>query len=144
MSIKMLAAAVLAAASTSGAVIAQDWTLNPTFGSTALNSGFLPDPFNVSLTAGGSLDAASVGCMGSIANAPDYRMQWGGGRVTIGANSSSDTTLVVNAPDGSWYCSDDVNGFNPALVFNQSGQFDIWVGVYNGGTASATLYFTEF
>lgn len=144
MSFKMFAAAALVAASTAGAVAAQDWTLSPNYGSTSLNSGFLPDPWNVNLTAGGNISAGNVGCAGSITNAPDYRLQWGGGRVTIGANSNSDTTLVVNAPDGNWYCSDDVNGFNPALVFNQSGQYDIWIGTYGGGTAPATLYFTEY
>ena len=38
----------------------------------------------------------------------------------------------------------DVNGLNPALVFNQAGQYDVWVGVYSGSTAPATLYVTEY
>ena len=142
--IKTLAAAAVIAAATAGAVAAQDYRLDPTFGSTNLDPGFLPDPYNISLAAGGSVSAGNVGCSGMIANAPDHRLYWGGGRITIGATSGSDTTLVVNAPDGSWYCSDDVNGFDPELVLSGSGQYDIWVGTYGGGVADATLYFTEF
>ncbi|MBR9824461.1 MAG: peptidase S1 [Alphaproteobacteria bacterium] len=142
--IKTLAAAALIAASTAGAVVAQDWSLSPNFGGTSLNPGFLPDPYNVSIVAGGSVSAGNVGCSGMISNAPDYRLQWGGGRIRIGASSGSDTTLVINAPDGSWYCSDDVNGFDPELVLSGSGQYDIWVGTYGGGVADATLYFSEF
>ena len=138
----LTASAIAAIAAT--AAVAQDYSLNPTYGTISLNAGFLPDPSQVQITAGGSLNAASVGCAGSIANAPDVRLQWGGGQMTIGANSNSDTTLVLNGPNGQWYCSDDVNGLNPALVFTAGGQYDIWVGVYAGSTAPATLYVTEY
>jgi hypothetical protein len=139
----ILAAAALAAI-TSTAALAQDYSLTPTYGSYSLSAGFMPDPSELQITAGGTLDAASVGCAGTIANAPDARLNWGGGRMTIGARSNVDTTLVVNGPDGQWYCSDDVNGLNPALVFSASGQYDIWVGVYQGSNAPATLYVTEY
>jgi hypothetical protein len=136
--------AIAVAAIASTAAIAQDYSLNPTYGTHSLNAGFLPDPAELPITAGGSLDASSVGCAGAIANAPDARLMWGGGSMTIGANSNSDTTLVINAPDGQWYCSDDVNGLNPALSFSAAGQYDVWVGVYAGSTAPATLYVTEY
>jgi hypothetical protein len=136
--------AIAVAAIASTAAIAQDYSLNPTYGTHSLNAGFLPDPAELQITAGGSLDASSVGCAGAIANAPDARLMWGGGSMTIGANSNSDTTLVINAPDGQWYCSDDVNGLNPALSFSAAGQYDVWVGVYAGSTAPATLYVTEY
>ncbi len=141
---KIAATAAVAALALSGASFAQDWSLSPNFGTASLSAGFAPDPYGVEVVAGGSINASNVGCAGMISNAPDVRLQWSGGRITIGATSGSDTTLVVNAPDGSWYCSDDVNGFDPALVMSGSGQYDIWVGVYGGGTANATLYFTEF
>ena len=52
-------------------------------------------------------------------------------------SSDVDTTLVVNAPNGSWHCDDDsgVNGSNPQVRFDspQSGQYDIWVGTYSSG-----------
>jgi hypothetical protein len=144
MLLKIATTAALAASSLAGIASAQDWSLNPNFGTASLTAGFAPDPYGVDVVAGGSVDAGNVGCAGMISNAPDVRLQWNGGQITIGAQSGSDTTLVVNAPDGSWYCSDDVNGFDPELTFTGSGQYDIWVGVYGGGTASATLYFTEF
>lgn len=141
---KSVFAAAVAAFAVTGAAAAQDWSLSPNFGSTSLNIGFLPDPYEVSIVAGGSIDASSFGCAGNISNAPDYRLFWEGTGLTIGATSSEDTTLVVNGPDGEWYCVDDVNGLDPAIRFQDGGQYDIWVGTYNGGTASATLYFTEF
>ncbi|ABI66879.1 peptidase S1 and S6, chymotrypsin/Hap [Maricaulis maris MCS10] len=144
MFIKTAATAIIAAAAFAGLAAAQDYSLSPNFGTTSLSAGFAPDPYGVSIVAGGSVNASNVGCAGMISNAPDVRLQWSGGRITIGAESGSDTTLVVNAPDGSWYCADDVNGFDPAIALSGSGQYDIWVGVFGGGTANATLYFTEF
>ncbi len=143
---KTFLTAIAIAAVASTAAIAQDYSLNPNFGTYSLNAGFLPDPSEVNIVAGGSINASRLGgsCAGNISNAPDVRLQWSGGRMTIGARSGSDTTLVVNGPDGSWYCNDDANGLDPAMVFNQSGQYDIWVGTYNGGTASAVLYVTEY
>ncbi|HBU63252.1 MAG TPA: peptidase S1, partial [Oceanicaulis sp.] len=93
--IRTLLAASAIAAIASTASFAQDYSLNPTYGTYSLNAGFLPDPSELQITAGGSLDASSVGCAGAIANAPDARLMWGGGRMTIGATSNSDTTLVV-------------------------------------------------
>src|SRR5690606_4508404 len=58
----------------------------------------------------------------------------------------SDTTLVVNGPDGLWYCDDDSNGgLNPQVTFSspRSGTYHIWVGTFNGGMTSATLYISE-
>jgi len=60
--------------------------------------------------------------------------------------SSSDTTLIINGPDGSWSCNDDGYGDGDAEVrFNrpQDGTYDIWIGTFDGGTASATLIITE-
>lgn len=126
--------------------LAQDYTLDPNFGEYSLSAGFLPDPAEINIVAGGSIDASHLGgsCTGNISDAPDARLQWGGGSFTIGARSSSDTTLVINAPDGSWYCADDTNGLDPALTMSAAGQYDIWVGTYGGGTASAVLYATEY
>ena len=60
--------------------------------------------------------------------------------------SDADTTLVVNKPDGSWICDDDTNNRDPAISMTSpmSGQYDIWVGNYNGtDTPNATVYVTE-
>lgn len=150
MLIRSLIAATAALLLVAPAAQAQDPSAKSTFGDIVLESGFTPDPHTVSLTAGGSIDAATIGspCRGSIARAPDYQLTYTSGSLPlyIYAVSSSDTTLVVNGPDGQWYCDDDSNGgTNPQVTFNspRSGTYDIWVGTFGGGTASATLNITE-
>ncbi|SDM80299.1 hypothetical protein SAMN04488568_1231 [Maricaulis salignorans] len=150
MSIKTVLAASLAVAALTGVAAAQDYSLPPTYGSVALNPGFLPDPHQAQVVAGGTIDASSINnaCVGLIANAPDYRLQYGGGgsQLFIGVTSSVDTTLVVNGPDGSWYCNDDYNGLNPLVggEMPDAGQYDIWVGTYGSSTAPATIFITEY
>ena len=82
--------------------------------------------------------------LGSVTSNPDYELNWSGGSFTIGARSGADITLIVNGPDGRWYCNDDWDGTDPAMTFSQGGTYDIWVGTFGGGTASSVLYFTEF
>ena len=152
MSIKTIFAATIAAAAVAGVAAAQDWSQSPTFGQTTLTAGFAPDPYTVSITAGGNIDASSSlggACRGMIANAPDYRLHYNAGSLPlyIGARSNADTTIVVNAPDCSWYCNDDSNGLNPMVSWGNppSGQYDIWIGTYGSGSgmASATLTISE-
>ncbi len=141
--------AALAAAC--GAAQAQDYSLDPTYGEANLSAGFTPDPYTVQVTSSGSRDARDLGgdCRGSIANAPDFRLNYTAGvfDLTIGVVSDSDTTLVVNGPGGAWYCDDDGGeGLNPLLEFSDpaSGQYDIWVGSYSEGDyAGATLSISE-
>lgn len=140
-------AAVLASATTAAA---QDTSARATYGEVRLRSGFTPDPHSVRITAGGSIDASRIGspCTGTIANAPDYEVTYTAGSLPlyIYAQADSDTTLVVNGPDGQWYCDDDSNGgLNPQVTFNspRSGTYDIWVGRFGGGTTPATLYISE-
>ena len=76
---KTIIAATVAVAACAGASFAQNYSLNPTFGSTNLSAGFAPDPYTVSITAGGNIDAGSAlggSCRGMIANAPDYRLNY--------------------------------------------------------------------
>ncbi|MXO72188.1 peptidase S1 [Alteraurantiacibacter buctensis] len=130
---------------------AQDTSARPTYDTVNLSAGFPNDPYSVSLSSGGSIDASNIGspCRGFVANAPDVRLNYDSGSLPlyIYANSDSDTTLVVNAPDGQWYCDDDSNGgLNPQVTFlkPQSGQYDIWVGTYSGSDLRpATLYISE-
>lgn len=149
MLVRSLIAATAALALIAPAAQAQDSSLNATYGSVRLNAGFTPDPHTVNLTAGGSIDATRLGspCQGSIARAPDYEVTYSAGSLPlyITSTSSSDTTLVVNGPDGRWYCDDDTNEHNPLVTFTnpRSGTYDIWVGTYGGGTASATLAISE-
>jgi hypothetical protein len=143
----MLAAGI--AASLPASALAQDTGAAPTYGSVQLSSGFTPDPYSVSLTAGGSVDASRLGssCRGKIANAPDFDLYYTPGSfpLTIYATSDADTTLVVNTPSNQWYCIDDVNGMNPSITFSspESGLYDIWVGTYADSLQDATLYITE-
>ena len=147
-------AAVAALAVSAGVVSAQDWRQPPNFGSVSLQTGFTPDPYNVNIIAGGSIDASrniSDRCRGYISNAPDFELLFTAGSslpLVISANSSSDTTLVINGPDGSWYCDDDggQQGLNPSLNFTRpaSGAYHIWVGSYSAGqNPSATLSISE-
>lgn len=151
---RTFAAAAALVALGAPAAIAQNYSANPTYGSIQLNSGFTPDPFQVNLQSGGSINAGqSIGgaCRGYIANAPDYRLQYRAGNtypLIISVASSADTTLVINGPDGRWYCDDDGGnaGLNPSVRFNApaSGQYDIWVGTYGSGQLyNSTLTISE-
>ncbi|MDO1558367.1 peptidase S1 [Brevundimonas sp. 2R-24] len=145
------AAAILACAAP---VAAQDTNADPNYGTMSLSAGFPNDPRVVSLRAGGDIPAsnAASGCSGFITNAPDVRLNYTGGTgvlpLIISVDSGSDTTLIVNAPDGRWYCDDDggVNGMNPAVRFNnpRGGRYEIWVGTYRAGSSQpARLYVSE-
>ena len=123
---------------------------NPLFGTLFLDSGFLPDPAEIEIQAGGSDDARIIGsnCVGQINfPQPDVTLKYNAGRfpLTIFADSESDTTLAVFGPDRAWHCNDDSDGLNPAVTFDpgQTGVYQIWVGTFDGGLADATLQVTE-
>ncbi|MDQ8758221.1 hypothetical protein RCO27_18490 [Sphingosinicella sp. LHD-64] len=144
-----LAAALAAAIPAS----AQNFNGNPSYGTVNLRTGFTPDPNVVNVRSGGNIDASSsIGgaCRGFIASAPDVRLNFTAGNLPliISANSSADTTLVINGPDGRWYCDDDggQNGLNPAVRFNNapSGRYEIWIGTYgNSSLQPAQLHISE-
>jgi hypothetical protein len=142
---KLIAAAALAATAVIPAS-AQDFNAAPNYGTVNLRTGFTPDPFVVQVQSGGNLDARriSANCAGFVSNAPDVRLNFVGGSnlpLVISAASNADTTLVINGPDGRWYCDDDggANGLNPGIRFNNpmSGRYEIWVGTFNGPTNHA-------
>ncbi len=60
--------------------------------------------------------------------------------------ANADAVLLVNAPDGSWFYSDDYRGTNPAITFQnpQEGLYDIWIGPMTGRGAIRALIFTEY
>ena len=138
MRIRLTALAATAAVLLAGPVLAQDVSMEPTFGTLNLMTGYMPDPAVIPMIAGGDIDASSLGdtCNGYIAEAPDFRVNYEAG-----------TSFPLNAADGSWHCNDDSgNGLNPAVSFTSppSGQYDIWVGVYSeAATAPAGLYISE-
>ena len=62
MIMKSAATAIVAAAAFTGLAAAQDYSLSPNFGEVSLSAGFAPDPYGVSIVAGGSVNASNVGC----------------------------------------------------------------------------------
>lgn len=130
--------------------MAQNARLNPISGNVRLNAGFTPDPYRVSVYAGGGTDASrlSSSCAGKISEAPDFRLTYDAGSYALSfrTEASADTTLVVNGPDGSWYCDDDGGGsLNAEVRFNnpRSGVYDVWIGSYGGDLVSGALLVTE-
>lgn len=148
--VSMLALVAIAA---SGPAAAQNSGLAANFGSIRLDSGFTPDPYRVSITAGGSIDAYTdtplpAACVGEISDAPDFELTYSAGSypLVFRTRSSTDTTLIINGPDGQWHCDDDGWGDGDAQVrFDKprSGTYDVWIGTFRGGTAAATLIITE-
>ncbi|MET0183705.1 MAG: hypothetical protein ABW199_12555, partial [Caulobacterales bacterium] len=130
-----------------------DASLTPAYGVLALSAGFNNDPRTVSIQAGGSYNATGLGvagCTGFIARAPDYRVNYTAGSLPLifSVAANSDTTLVINGPNGQWQCDDDSGnaGLNPMVRFDQpaSGQYDVWVGTYaSGATQASTLHISE-
>ncbi len=127
-----------------------DVTQTATFGEIYLSSGFTPDPYRVSIFSGGSIDATTIanGCVGMVARAPDFQLTYDAGSLPLifGVTSDFDTTLVINGPNGRWYCDDDSgDGTNPLMSIPNpdSGVYDVYVGAYGGNSGSSELYITE-
>lgn len=125
-----------------GPGLAQNYNRPPSFGTLNLSANFQPDPIVVSVTAGGTIPAERIGgpgCVGTIADAPDVRLNYRAGMglpLYISATSRADVTLVINLPNGRWICNDDFRGTDPGIVFANpmSGQYDIWIGHYHRGS----------
>lgn len=128
-----------------------DPALPPTFGAVALESGFLPDPFTVELSAGGDFFAYDIdpSCVGYIGEAPNFRLTYTPGifPLYIWARANADATLVILDPNGNWICDDDGAAYplDPAVAFDDpvAGDYLIWVGTYGGTDTAATLYISE-
>ncbi|MEL7362789.1 MAG: hypothetical protein AAFN13_12015 [Bacteroidota bacterium] len=129
---------------------AQNVAASPTYGDVELDEGFRPDPHTTTLTAGGSIEVNKGACTyGFVADAPDVDLYYttsGGSNLFVYAESDSDVTLLINAPDGSWLCDDDGLGDrNPvvAIPSAEAGLYDIWIGTYGDEMQAATLYISE-
>lgn len=126
-----------------------DINANPLFGAVTLAAGFLPDPHNLTVEAGGAIRAndgisarGDLWCAGHVTREPTANLFWEGqnGPLYIWAESGVDTTIAVNLPDGSWACNDDGAGnLNPGLAFDSalSGRYDIYVGTFSAENAGA-------
>lgn len=119
------------------------------YGTHSISGGFMPDPWVLNVQSGGPLsasDAVSSDCRGYVTEAPTAELNYSGsGTLHLYTAGSSDTTLVVNAPDGSWRCDDDGgDGVNAGLTFSGGGVYDVYVGSYSsGGGASTRLMASE-
>ncbi|HEV7660063.1 MAG TPA: hypothetical protein VGO55_09480 [Allosphingosinicella sp.] len=132
--------------------LAQDTGAPATYREIELDSGFSGDPRVIPVRAGGTIDASRLGspCTGFIAGPPDVRLTYTAGSLPLilSVAAATDTTLVVNAPDGRWYCDDD-NGeapLNPMVRFNDpaSGRYEIWIGTFSDTTSQpARLHISE-
>jgi hypothetical protein len=130
---------------------AQDYNSSTNYGDLRLSPGFTPDPALVTLRAGGSIDASTRfnTCRGYITEAPDMRLFWDGSgslSLKISAMSNADTTLVINGPNGEWYCDDDSGeDSNPSVTMKPTaGRYEIWVGTYSSGeTKQAVVSISE-
>ena len=123
------------------------------FGSRALSGGFTPDPHEVSVVAGGSLQASNMGlgagCTGFVTRKPDFILNYSDAAnfLRFYATSPGDTTLVINDAAGNWHCNDDSHGgTNPTVDIRNppNGQYDIWIGTYEANSnVRGKLYITE-
>jgi hypothetical protein len=123
------------------------------FGYVTMGPGFTPDPVSVNVVSGGALNARTMGlpsgCVGWVTRTPDYIVRFTGStqRLRFFVTGNTDTTLVVNASNGRWFCNDDsYGGTNPTVdIFGAgAGQYDVWVGSYSqGNQATAQLHMTE-
>ncbi len=151
--LRLLALAASATAILAIPAAAQNPNGRPNYGTVTLRSGFTPDPRVVPVTSGGDIDASTISgdCRGFISSPPDVRLVFttqGRLPLIISAASGSDTTLVINGPDGRWRCDDDggVNGLNPSIRYERprSGRYEIWVGSYRSGENSrARVHISE-
>lgn len=133
--------------------IMPDRALAPAHGNAALAGGFAPR--TVELEAGGEIFARALrrpGCWGAIGRAPDYRVSYTPGRtaspLVFAADSQADTTLVVAAPNGQYFCNDDraETDVNPLVTFAApaAGEYNVWVGTFSEGPPRpATLSISE-
>ncbi len=130
-----------------------DISVAASFGDLALDPGFSPDPSEVDVVSGGMVDVSYIaGCTGWAASAPDLELVYGAGgsylRIYFEADATGDdATIIINGPDGEWYCNDDFSGVDPAIEFldPQAGIYDIWIGSYSEGEyLDGTIGITEF
>lgn len=127
------------------------WDRSGLFGNLQLSAGFDPDPREVLVMAGGTVwleHELGWDCVGYVnASQPDVVLDYEAGEwpLYIYAESDEDTTLVVRAPDGEWYCNDDDRGLDPGLAFDtpDSGRYAIWIGTYTETPAQTILSISE-
>ena len=116
--------------------------LQSNFGTITLATGFTPDPHVAQGTSGGAINASTWNptCSGWVSQTPDHifvsSTAFANLRFII--NSTQDTTLVLQKPDGTYLCADDTEGLNPIVqgAF-PAGTYKVWIGSYEQGASAA-------
>ncbi|MBY6200038.1 hypothetical protein KUV65_01565 [Maritalea mobilis] len=109
----------------------------------------------LSTTATGGYQLSSCGIPGArgyAAAQPNFTFflsQMQGYRLNFDVDSSCDSTLLINAADGSWHFNDDGGeGLTPemdlTLPQHLEGRVDVWVGTYSNTSCAATLALETF
>lgn len=135
----LLAATLLAIAPAAGVAQGINPQGTPHFGTVNLRAGFTPDPHSVQIAAGGATrnPIEGPGCTGYLSSsAPDLRLEYVAGSLalTLSASATEDLSLLVQTPNGQWFCDDDSGeGLDPLLRFDTpaSGTYNIWVATYS-------------
>ena len=130
-----------------------DFPADALYENVSLVTNFTPDPYLVSILAGGdsaASDELGAACAGNVTSKqPDVALSYMAGTsfgLRLYAEAAEDTTLIVLAPDG-WHCDDDSHGdLNPSISLERplSGEYLIWVGSFNGGVVDAELGISEY
>jgi hypothetical protein len=119
-----------------GPRLAQNLDRALSFGTVNLSANFAPDPYVANLTAGRQVLAERLdrsSCVGSIANAPDARLDYRTGgalRLYVSAAFRADVTLAPELPGGQSVCKPISAAQSQAVVFSppQSAQCDTRIG----------------
>lgn len=131
-----------------------NWNLNPNYGSYNVSLNQLRSGQQLSMQAGGNnyiwncpnVNPQTDRGAGYFTSPPDARFFINGiegNRLIISVRSNCDAALLINTGTATWYYDDDDAGnLDPQIVLTRpnSGQFDIWVGTYDGQYCDAVLY----
>ncbi len=104
-----------------------------------MKAGFALDPFLVSLNGGGEVDASTfnTSCVGYINDQPVLTARWQGAvdQLRVFFYSDSDSTLVVQQPNGTYLCADDSadNVLDPEITIADpvTGTYRLWIGSFD-------------
>lgn len=113
----------------------------PAAASATLAPGFTPDPMTVTGTAGGPIQASTLGsdCRGTVGLTPNHTFTLTApfSSLRFSVTASADTTMAVRSPTGQVFCNDDTNGLNPEITNSfPAGVVQVYVGLYGGGVGT--------
>ena len=130
---------------TPAAVATLNFSLPAVYGSSALTSGFVPDPFSVGVTGGGPANVSYLGggCSGYASSGPSFSVNYTAGAfptLRFYFIGSSDSTMIINTPGGSYVCVDDSFGtLNPLRLQQPVNAYDL-IRQLRGWDPACTLY----